>query len=282
VRSVVVTLVALLHAASGGADARSLVSRSGTGRRAVAKPLSWPSDDRLLERQLKNALAEDVHDERLAAVVRAHDDGGEETSKLLELLEDDDSHFVDGSNLSAGAHDGWLSNAVQLPPHAGYAVRDSSRAWGTRQTIALLTHAFDRVTAADPDAPRVRVHDLSLREGGAMDGHKSHQTGRDVDLSYYQQSCAGECVARHVAPEQLDAIRQWRLLRYWLEHDAAEFIFVDYVLQRPLYDAARASGATARQLAAWFQYPRGAGFPAGVVRHVANHANHVHVRFRRR
>ncbi|HMJ13227.1 MAG TPA: hypothetical protein VK524_17525, partial [Polyangiaceae bacterium] len=27
-------------------------------------------------------------------------------------------------------------------------------------------------------------------------------------------------------------------------------------------------------------YPRGPAFPAGVIRHVPNHANHVHVRFR--
>jgi murein endopeptidase len=144
----------------------------------------------------------------------------------------------------------------------------------------LLIDAFDHVVAADPAAPRVRVHDLSLRHGGPMPGHKSHQSGRDVDMAYYQLGCRDVCRGRRVAPSELDAPRQWRLLQEWLRRGQAEFIFVDYPLQRPLYEQAKSEGATLHQLAQWFQYPRGPVFPAGIVRHVPNHANHVHVRFR--
>ena len=139
---------------------------------------------------------------------------------------------------------------------------------------------FDEIVATDPAAPRVEVHDLSLRLGGRMHGHKSHQTGRDVDITYYQRGNRGTCVGRRVSPGELDALREWRLLRHWLERGQAEFIFVDYALQRPLYEVAKASGATEHQLAEWFQYPRGPEVRAGIIRHVPNHANHVHVRFR--
>ena len=201
-------------------------------------------------------------------------------AKLFALLGRETNASAHSSASVGSAHAGRLSSAVQLPPHAAYAVRDSSRAWGTPDTIQFLVHAFDQVRELDPAAPPLRVHDLSLRQGGPMAGHKSHQSGRDVDLTYYQHRCAGACPARTVTPTELDAPRQWRLLQHWLTRGAAEFIFVDYSLQRPLYEAARASGASARQLASWFQYPRGARFPAGIIRHAPNHANHVHVRFR--
>lgn len=208
------------------------------------------------------------------------EDGREEVA-LLRLLDDADEGMVHDESRSFGsAHAGTLAGAVRLPSHTGYAVREPSRAWGTSRTIGLLVDAFDHVVAADPAAPRVRVHDLSLRHGGPMPGHKSHQSGRDVDITYYQRGCRGECAGRLVAAAELDAIRQWHLLRYWLERDQAEFVFVDYALQQPLYEAAEAGRSTPRQLAQWFQYPRGPAFPAGVIRHVPGHANHVHVRFR--
>jgi murein endopeptidase len=169
---------------------------------------------------------------------------------------------------------------MQLPRHRGYRLIDSSRAWGTSGTIGSLVEAFDDLIAIDPASPRVEVHDLSLRSGGPMRGHKSHQTGRDVDITYYQRPSRGVCLGRRIGPDELDSPREWRLLRHWLERGQAEFIFIDYGLQQPLYEAAKASGATERQLAEWFQYPRDASVRAGIIRHVPNHANHVHVRFR--
>ncbi len=210
-----------------------------------------------------------------------HADDGWDEAALLRLLHDDEEAAVAEPSRSVGsAHAGTLAAAVRLPSHIGYAVREPSRAWGMSRAIDWLVQAFDFVVAADPGAPRVRVHDLSLRYGGPMSGHKSHKSGRDVDITYYQRSCQTECLGRPVAASELDAGRQWRLLQYWLQHGQAEFIFVDYALQRPLYAQAKSAGATPRQLARWFQYPRGPGFPAGVIRHVPNHANHVHVRFR--
>lgn len=210
----------------------------------------------------------------------AYGEDDREVAAALELLDESDSGGPSRWQSIGTPHAGSLAGAVQLGGHPGYRIRERSRAWATSSTIDRLVQAFDQLLAIDPAAPRVRVHDLSLRAGGPMDGHKSHQSGRDVDITYYQHGCRGDCRGRPVAPYEFDAVRQWRVLRYWLERDHAEFVFIDYALQQPLYEAAKASGATARQLARWFQYPRGPLFPSGLIRHVPGHANHVHVRFR--
>ncbi|HMJ11569.1 MAG TPA: penicillin-insensitive murein endopeptidase, partial [Polyangiaceae bacterium] len=172
-----------------------------------------------------------------------------------------------------------LEHGQPLPAHGGYVVRDPHRAWATQSTIAWFTGAFD-VMKLDPGAAAIMVHDLSAEHGGPLSGHRSHQGGRDVDLMYYRQSCAAVCGPQSVTVAELDAERQWRLLRYWLERDVTEFIFMDYALQAPLYRAAQASGATAPELARWFQYPAGKLARVGIIRHVESHANHLHVRFR--
>ncbi len=221
--------------------------------------------------------------DKIAELVSELENDGADLALLVTLLSDDDDGrpiMARDSGSVGSAHAGSLRAAMQLPAHAAYVVRDPSRAWGTAETIKRLTSAFDEVVRTDPFAPRVRVHDLSLRNGGPMRGHKSHQSGRDVDLTYYRRTCERECIGRPVSASELDSGRQWRLLRYWLQHGHAEFIFVDYALQRPLYEQAKSAGATPGQLAQWFQYPRGPDLPAGVIRHVPNHANHVHIRFR--
>jgi len=182
---------------------------------------------------------------------------------------------------SVGApNNGSLEHAERLPPHPGYMIRDRNRAWGTLETVMWIQDAFDAVRAEHSGAPRVRVHDLSNRRGGAMHGHRSHQSGRDADISLYQKRCGGQpCPFRRIRPEHLDARRQWTLLKHWLEEDRIEAVFLDYSLQQPLYEEARRRGASRGQLRRWFQYPRGPRYPLGLVRHFPRHRDHIHVRF---
>lgn len=174
---------------------------------------------------------------------------------------------------------GQLENAEQLPRHRGYVMRDPQRAYATLETTLWMLDAFDAVLEAHPRSPRVRVHDISRREGGRMRGHRSHQSGRDVDIAYYQKRCSGPCRFRRLQPDQLDAARQWTLLESWLRQDRVEAIFIDYRLQEPLYNEARRRGATRGQLRRWFQYPSGRTYPLGRVRHFPKHRDHLHVRF---
>ncbi|MCG8556663.1 MAG: penicillin-insensitive murein endopeptidase [Proteobacteria bacterium] len=176
--------------------------------------------------------------------------------------------------------DGSLLRGRRLPRHSGYVIRDSARAWGTLETVQALVSGFDAVRKAHKKRVRVRVHDLSLRNGGPMQGHSSHQSGRDVDLAYYQRRCPSSvCPFQYLHPSQLDVARQWTLLEHWLAREQLEAAFVDYRLQARLYRHARAQGASRSELLRWFQYPRGPGHPAGIIRHYPKHADHIHVRF---
>jgi len=174
---------------------------------------------------------------------------------------------------------GKLLFAAQLPANPGYLVRNPERSWGTRETVRALTQAFSALRAKDPSAPKVRVHDISLRSGGPIDDHQSHQSGRDVDITYFQKQVEGACPLRPVAPSALDVEHQWALLQHWLERGQIEAAFIDYDLQAKLYKQARAQGASHDELTHWFQYPRGRTASLGILRHARNHADHMHVRF---
>ncbi|MBN1945709.1 MAG: penicillin-insensitive murein endopeptidase [Bradymonadales bacterium] len=178
------------------------------------------------------------------------------------------------------ANAGRLVNGEQLPGHRGYRIRDRDRAWATNETVRYILGGFDTVLRVHPRAHRVAVHDLSRERGGPMRGHRSHQSGRDADFAYYQRRCSGgTCPVRRVRPDNLDVETQWTLFSHWIRHDQVQYMFVDYSLQRVLYEYARDQGATASQLDEWFQYPHGRNTARGIIRHQRNHADHVHVRF---
>ena len=58
------------------------------------------------------------------------------------------------------------------------------RLYGNERTIRTIISVLGAYRAAHPEAPRVVVGDISLRDGGAMDEHVSHQNGLDVDVYY--------------------------------------------------------------------------------------------------
>jgi LysM repeat protein len=175
---------------------------------------------------------------------------------------------------------GRLENGVRLPPHRGYVVRTPARTYGTEETTRWIMGAFDAVDAKFKRTKVVRIHDISDRNGGRLRDHKSHQNGRDADISYYQDECSSHgCRFDDFRSSDLDVARQWTLLEYWLRNGQAEMIFIDYRLQAKLYRYAKRKGVTKAQLDRWIQYPRGKYEPDGVIRHFRNHEDHLHVRF---
>lgn len=175
---------------------------------------------------------------------------------------------------------GQLQFAERLRPHRGYRIRDAARAWGTQEVVTQLRKAFDHVVRGFPKAPKVEVHDLSYRAGGPIAHHRSHQSGRDVDIAYFHNACRRRtCGFNRIGARQLDVKRQWALLSYWLKRNQLEAVFIDYPLQAALYRHAKARGASPADLKHWFQYPRGRRFQLGVIRHFPKHADHMHVRF---
>lgn len=175
---------------------------------------------------------------------------------------------------------GRLIKGQVLPKHPGYVIRRPKAAWGTEETVHHIVGAFQQLKKRFPKAPKLRVHDLSYKGGGRMFGHRSHQSGRDVDISYFQKSCeSGVCPFRRSGPGSIDAKHNWALLKHWLDDEVLEAVFIDYKLQKTLYREAKRNGATKAELGRWFQYPRGASGVSGIIRHFPKHADHMHVRF---
>jgi LysM repeat protein len=175
---------------------------------------------------------------------------------------------------------GRLENGVRLSPHRGYTIRNPDRAYGTEETTRWIMAAIDAVNAKYKYTKVVRIHDISDKDGGKLRDHKSHQNGRDADISYYQDNCPRTgCPFEKVKSSDLDVERQWTMLEYWLRNGQAEMIFIDYRLQAKLYRYAKRKGATKAQLEQWMQYPRGRYEAEGIIRHFPNHEDHLHVRF---
>ncbi len=63
--------------------------------------------------------------------------------------------------------------------------------FGTAALVALVKRAARTVRAADPGAT-LFVADMSPRRGGASEWHRSHRTGRDVDLLFFAVDQNGE------------------------------------------------------------------------------------------
>lgn len=174
-----------------------------------------------------------------------------------------------------------MDEAGQLQPGPGYVVKRPDNAWGTPRTVTAIQTAAKRYLDRGLGGPAIHVGDISKRSGGPFPPHLSHQDGRDVDVGYVLQGDAAD-VKRFVTATagRLDVVRSWALVDAFLGTERVRYIFVDYGLQRLLYEHAKREGIPKDRLAELFQYPRGSAAAQGVIRHWRGHANHFHVRFR--
>ncbi|NJK33063.1 MAG: LysM peptidoglycan-binding domain-containing protein [Deltaproteobacteria bacterium] len=176
---------------------------------------------------------------------------------------------------------GVLTAGVQLPGGKHYVVKAPGNAWGTGDTIRLIQTAISNYRKKYSSAPKVHVGDISKKGGGKFPPHQSHQHGRDVDIGYVLEGEQAEETKFISASEKnLDVARTWALLDAFLDTDQIKYIFVDYGIQKLLYEYAEKQGVSDETLDELFQYPRGKGRGHGIIRHSKGHVNHFHVRFR--
>lgn len=105
----------------------------------------------------------------------------------------------DGTSISMGKPQrGWLVDGARIPDRGeGFFTRGtwSSRGnrYGTDELVDLLTAVSRRM--ATRFKQRLVIADLSRKRGGeAYEWHRSHQSGRDVDLLYYVRDRTGKPV----------------------------------------------------------------------------------------
>lgn len=161
----------------------------------------------------------------------------------------------------------------------GYKVRNPKRSWGTFLSINTMIDVFTAHHRLYPDGHAIRVDDVSRKGGGHLKPHKSHRTGRDVDIRYPLKVATDKYVKANA--RNIDLKRAWDLVHGFMETGDVVFLFVDYKLQKLFYEQAQKEKVPAATLKEWFQYPKGKKTLRGIIRHEPGHATHLHVRFRR-
>lgn len=192
-----------------------------------------------------------------------------------------DGGIVDGFGTNPDDK-GVLKAGVQLPPGRHYTVKWEAGAWGTSGTVRSIQGAIASYQRRMPGGPKIHIGDISKRGGGPFKPHSSHQHGRDVDIGYVLEGKDGtERRFRRATADNLDVARTWRLIKSFVDTDEVVYVFVDYKLQKLLYEHAKSRGASEDLLDELFQYPRGKRRAHGIIRHWKGHDDHFHVRFRK-
>lgn len=180
---------------------------------------------------------------------------------------------------------GALVRALALPPSPDYTIRCPAHAHGSSATISELLHALASFRNHSGYRGELVVGDLSQHAGGPYGPHRSHQSGRDVDLwlpvrgGTYRRGCVrcGTDLCRP-EPHEVDWLATWQLVQALTARGAVQDIFLDWSLQPALIAAAHRSSAPAAQIDRQIQHPiRGR---ATLIKHAAGHVHHMHVRFR--
>lgn len=177
---------------------------------------------------------------------------------------------------------GVLKAGMQLPPGRYYVVKWDAGAWGTSKTIRTIQSAVASYQRRKPGGPKIHIGDISKRGGGKFPPHLSHQHGRDVDIGYVLKGkYAHETRFKSANGDNLDVARTWALIKSFIDTRQIRYIFMDYRVQKQLYEYAKKRGVSEDTLDELFQYPRGRGRTHGMIRHWKGHRNHFHVRFER-
>jgi penicillin-insensitive murein endopeptidase len=144
-------------------------------------------------------------------------------------------------SISIGAPNrGKLQHGSLLKGSKTLKQKTSAHSWGHATLVKLLHRAADKVAKSHKGSV-LFVGDLSKKEGGRLDGHNSHQSGRDADLGFYTSNSKGGAtyVGRFVkfdgqgkanggASIRFDDARNWALVEALLSDKDAEirYLFV--------------------------------------------------------
>lgn len=246
----------------------------------VAIAMPGPDDDRPTAR---------------VAVVRAPDPVVEEEEREPEREQEDEPEpeIVPGPtpSVSVGrANRGRLLHGVLLEPSDTIRFKNGSpeqTRYGTAELVGMLQRAAEHVAREIPGA-QLTVGDLSRRRGGWFRPHRSHRSGRDVDIAFYMLDAEGAVAnpmtlirfrpngngrGTHGAGMRFDDDRNWELVEAMLTDPVADvqYIFVSRWLRRRLLEAGERRGAAPELL-------EKAGIALEQPRRGGRHDDHFHVR----
>ena len=172
---------------------------------------------------------------------------------------------------------GFLVNGVRMPPGDAWVLSLPDHAWGTDETIESLARALNRVAVELPGGPRAIIGSISAEHGGPLAPHRSHRTGRDVDVHLFLVHRRPGSWYEPGTAENLDLPRCWAFLEALIVDSDLDFVLVDQSVQDLLEAYALAAGRDPSWIADVFDGASGPG--SDLIKHVPGHRGHFHVRF---
>ncbi len=226
---------------------------------------------------------------------RLADRWGADEDELLELnpdLADDGAQrgqrvviyrFEPGTvSRSVGAPNrGRIENSAPFPVGDGWTLRGyRPRSYATRQTVKELATSLAEWRERHPEANPVKLGEFSRRGGGRVRPHKSHRTGRDVDIGYVMNEPDEGHRFVTVTDSNLDAAATWGLVQRLVAGGAVESIFMAKSVQEQLipFAALTMSESEQRSLFSTLE-PDARAKKKTVIRAWRGHDDHMHVRF---
>lgn len=160
--------------------------------------------------------------------------------------------------------------------------RDMERIWGTSEMITMIEATGRDMNSRYPGKDRLQVEDISVKHGGDISGHASHENGLDVDIQFYkldgqEHVSNGQGAYRQFAApmvnkdgslsENFDVERNWELMKSLFKNGHVARIFIDEKIKQALCQYANSKNEL-REYATVLRN----------MKHEDNHADHLHVR----
>jgi penicillin-insensitive murein endopeptidase len=271
-------LLALASPACGGLPAPAappLPATAATQPAAApltAAPLPAPPPPEAVDEAHDDEPDDDVEDDD-ATTAEPAEPSQLDDAELAERVAKDPASL--GSMSIGRPSAGLLVNGVQMGPSPRWTLTDPARAWGTEESVRELSRCIDVVHERFPGSPPIAIGHLSARGGGHLSPHRSHQSGRDVDVGYYLDGSTRWFT--RVGAKNLDRARTWALVKAAITGGGVELVLVDRSIQKLLKEHALAEGEDRAWLDQVFEH--GGTGKRAIVRHAKGHATHLHIRF---
>ncbi len=184
-------------------------------------------------------------------------------------------------------HKGRLVHGINLDPDGdnqglGWSINTSRKTvWGTPETVRAIKRCgrYYRNFFPVGKTPSIPIGSISKRDGGPIGKHKSHQSGRDVDVGYVRKKAPPPGHFIDTSPKQLDLYKQWVVTKCFLDNPETKMIIMERSLVRALKKYIKRIYKTRKaKLNKYLAF-----FPGKKRRAVilpdTEHTSHMHVRF---
>lgn len=161
---------------------------------------------------------------------------------------------------------GRIEKALQLPESNLYTIRFNRLAWGSSLTVRNVQRALAAFRRDSGFRGEIYIGAISQRSGRRLRPHRSHQSGRDIDI---RMPAMPHVKGHKLDRNEVDWHALWVMVDAFVRTDEVQVIFLERKLFPRLRSAGYRMGATDEQM----------GKVMGTIRHAKGHTSHIHVRF---